>query len=127
MARMTITGNLVRDPELKFTTNGKAVCEVTIADNYKANKDAEGQVSFVDVTLWGTLAENFSNSMKKGQRVFAEGRVQQQSWEKDEVKHTKLKVVADSAGPDLRFNVVTVQVGNVASPNIPRAFDDEPF
>ncbi len=127
MMRMNVTGNLVRDPEIKFTNSGKAVCEITIADNYKPNKEAEDQVSYVDVTLWGTLAENFANSMKKGQRVFAEGRVQQQNWEKDEVKHSKLKLIADSAGPDLRFQTANVtNVGKRESAPA-RVFDEEPF
>jgi single-strand DNA-binding protein len=101
---MTVVGNLVRDPELKFTNSGKAVCSVTVADSYRANREAEEKTTFMDVTLWGTLAENFADSLRKGNRVFCEGRVQQRRWETPEgEKRTKLELVADNAGPDLRF------------------------
>jgi len=125
--RMTITGNLVHDPSLKFTNSGKAVCEVTIASNYKSNKDAEDEVSYIDVVLWQSLAENFANSMHKGQRVFAEGRVQQSNWETDDgQKRSKLKVIADSAGPDLRFHTATVVKAEKHTAK-PASDDDFPF
>lgn len=103
------TGNLTRDPELTFTNSGRAVCKITIADNYKPNKDAEDQVTFLDVTLWDQLAENFAASCVKGQRVFAAGRIKQEDWETDNgEKRSKLKMTADTAGPDLRWQTAIV-------------------
>jgi len=129
MARMTVTGNLVKDCELRFTNSGKAVCEITIADNYKPNKEAEDQVTFLDVTLWGTLAENFAESCHKGNRVFAEGRMQQQNWETDDgQKRSKIKLIADSAGPDLRFQKAVLTGTGKREVSRPQpVFDDEPF
>lgn len=109
MIKITVVGNMVNDPVLRFTNSGMAVCDFTVADNYKSNKDAEDQVSFIEVTLWGTLAENFSESLHKGQRVIVEGRLQQQNWETDDgQKRSKLKLIADGAGPDLRFQKASV-------------------
>ncbi len=126
MARISLVGNLTRNPELSFTNKGTALCKITVADNYKANRDAEPEVSFIDVTLWGTLAENLANTCTKGSRVFVEGRLKQESWEKDGQQRSKLVVVADNAGPDLRFataNLTNVGKRESSAP----ADDDSPF
>lgn len=124
MSRMTVVGNLTRDPELSFTNKGTALCKATVADSYRANKDADEEVSFIDVTLWGTLAENFAD-LKKGNRVFVEGRIRQENWETDDgQKRSKLKLVAESAGPDLRFTKVTLT--NVGKRTVSDP-DDSPF
>ena len=123
--RAMVTGNLVRDPELKFTNSGKAVCGVSIADNYKSAKDAEPEVTFIDVVVWGTLAENVAGSLKKGQRVFCEGRVKERKWETQEgQKRTKLELIADVMGPDLRWQSVIVD--KAKAPSKPE-FDEDPF
>jgi len=133
--RATVTGNLVRDAELKFTNSGKAVCNFTVADSYKPNRDAEEQVVYMDVVMWGSLAENFVSSLKKGQRVICEGRVQQRNWETDKgEKRSKYELVADSAGPDLRWQTAEVHhrttngsAGTSESRPFRPQFDEEPF
>ena len=123
-----MTGNLTRDPEIKILPSGKVVCGFTVADSYKPNRDAEETTTFIDVVLWGTLAENFANTVKRGQRVIVEGRINQRSWEtKDGEKRTKLELIGESAGPDLRWQAGSVT--KAASNERPArdAFDDEPF
>ena len=124
MSRMTVVGNLVRDPELSFTNKGTALCKATVADSYRANRDAEEETAFVEVTLWGALAENFAE-LHKGNRVFVEGRLRQHNWETDEgQKRSKFELVAENAGPDLRFTKVTLtNVGKRTAPDP----DDSPF
>ena len=63
----TIVGNLVRDPELKFTNNGKAYAQFSVAVTKK--KGEEEYTSYFDCTIWNTHAENFANSVHKGDRV----------------------------------------------------------
>ncbi len=129
--RAVVVGNVTRDPELKFVNSGKAVCSFTVADSYRPRKDAEEQVVFVDCVLWEKLGENFANSVKKGQRVFVEGRMQQRNWETDEgQKRSKMELVGEFAGPDLRWQ--TAEVHHVVAPKadgfVPKGgFSDDPF
>lgn len=129
--RASVTGNITTDPELKFTNQGLAVLNFTVADNYKRNKDADEEVTFIAVTLWGTLAENFSNSISKGNRVFVEGRVTQQNWETESgEKRSRLNLTADSAGPDLRFHTAVpekAQTKSGGNPNSPAPRDEDFF
>lgn len=123
MARISLVGNLTKNPELTFTNKGTALCKATVADNYKSNREAEPEVSFIDVTLWGTLAENFANTFAKGSRVFVEGRLKQESWETDGQKRSKLVVIADNAGAELRFS--TASLTNVGKREA--STDESPF
>ncbi|MBP8212036.1 MAG: single-stranded DNA-binding protein [Ilumatobacteraceae bacterium] len=108
----TITGNITRDPELRFTPNGQAVATFGVAVNRKW-KDARGeqqeQTSFFDVKCWRELAENVTNSLTKGDRVIVTGRLEQRSWETDAGdKRSKVEIVADEVGPSLRWANATV-------------------
>ena len=122
--RAFVTGNLVRDPELKFTNNGKAVCSVAVADNYRPNKEAEEEVTYVKLVIWGTLAENVANSMHKGQRVLAEGRLRERTWEGEHGTRREMELIVDSMGPDLRWQSVTVQKATTPRPAVS---EEDPF
>lgn len=95
---ITATGNLTRDPELRFTTTGKAAATITIACNDR-QKDAtgtwvDGATCFLDVQLWERDAEQACEHLRKGQRVTVEGRLSQRTWEtKDGAKRTAVEVV----------------------------------
>lgn len=110
---VTLVGNMTRDIELRFTPSGQAVGEFGVAVN-KRVKGADGQwedgdPEFYDVTAWGTLAENAVDTLAKGSRVLVVGRLQFDTWENDAgEKRTKVKVVADHLGPDLRWATATV-------------------
>lgn len=108
MARVSITGNLTKDVELKFTNSGMTVANFSIAESYKPSRDKDEETYFWNVTVWNQLAENFAESCKKGQRVVVEGRLVQRTWKSDDdVQHSRVEIVADSAGPDLRFGTTT--------------------
>lgn len=113
--QITIVGTMGRDPELKFTATGRALCSfvVAVSHRYKPSGSDEWveETSWMDVTAWGTLGENAAASLAKGNRVLCTGRLKQDSWTdketgKERQKHT---MVADAVGPDLRWARVTVE------------------
>ena len=104
--QIQITGNLTRDPELRFTKSGKAVCQIGVAVNrsYKVGDDWEQEVSYFDVIVWNDLGENVAESVAKGDRVTVVGRMDQRSWETDEgEKRYKFEVTADDVAVSLRY------------------------
>lgn len=110
---VTLTGNVTRDPELRFTPSGQAVATFGLAVNRRwQNRQTqawEEATSFFDVVSWGRLAENVAESVSKGTRVMVAGRLDQRSWETQEgEKRSKIEVVADDVGASL--NWATVQV-----------------
>jgi single-strand DNA-binding protein len=97
---ITISGNVTRDPELRFTQAGRAVASFGVAVNRRwqnrQTQEWEEQVSFFDVTCWAQLAENVAESLNKGSRVVVSGRLQQRSYEDREGnKRNAVEVVAD--------------------------------
>lgn len=99
--KVMLMGNLTRDPELRYTPSGAAVCEFSIALNRKYKNKQSGQqvdeVSFVEIVAWGRTAEVAAEYLKKGRAVFVEGRVQQDRWESPEGKKmSKIKFVAEN-------------------------------
>lgn len=109
----TIVGNVTRDPELKYTPSGAAVSQFGVAVTRKwqnrTTNQWDEQTSFFDVTCWGQLAENVTESLLKGTRVVVVGRLEQQTWEApDGTKRSKVQIVADEVSPSLRW--ATAQV-----------------
>ncbi len=84
----SVTGNLTRDPEIRYTREGQATTSLSIAVNRRwqnrETKEWEESVSFLDVVCWRDLAENVALSLTKGRRVLVSGRLEQRSWETDE-------------------------------------------
>jgi len=96
--KIIITGNLTKDPELRYTPQGKAVVTLRIASSRKY-KDKE-EICFVGAVVWGKCAENCNSYLKKGSPVFIEGRLQSRSWEgKDGKKQYAIEIVTE----DIRF------------------------
>src|SRR3990167_7595254 len=81
--RVELIGNLTRDPELRFTPNGSAVCTFGIATNrtYVSDGEKKEEVDFHRLVAWNKLAELCNQLLKKGNRVFISGRLQTRSWE----------------------------------------------
>jgi single-strand DNA-binding protein len=103
---VTLVGNITRDPELRFTPSGQAIATFGMAVNrrFQRNGQWEEQTSFFNITAWGTLGENASNSLQKGARILVNGRLEQRSWETQEgEKRSVVEVVADELGPSLRW------------------------
>jgi single-strand DNA-binding protein len=97
--KVIITGRVTRDSELRQTSGGTSVTDVSVVSNRIWNKGGERQEesTFVDVTLWGKQAEALSQYLTKGRHVMVEGRLKLNSWETEEgVKRNKLTLVADS-------------------------------
>jgi single-strand DNA-binding protein len=93
-----IEGNLIRDPLLRSTPKGTAVCTFTIASNryYKQDSGYEKEVSFFDVETWTKLAENCYNLGRKGRGVRIVGRLKQDRWNDAEGKaHSRVTIVAE--------------------------------
>lgn len=110
---VTLTGNITRDPELRFTPSGQAVATFGLAVNRRwqnrQSNEWEEQTSFFDVKCWAQMAENVSESLSRGSRVVVTGRLEQRSWETDNGdKRSKVEVVADEIAPSLRW--ATAQV-----------------
>ncbi len=91
--RIIIMGNLTRDPECK-ALGDKLMCKFTLASSRKI-KDKD-ETCFVDVDVWGNQAVNCQQYITKGKSVLVEGRLKQDSWEKDGKRQTKHSIVADS-------------------------------
>lgn len=98
--RVTITGNLTRDPELRSTPGGTSVCKMGVACNTR-KKDADGnwgeKPNFFDVTVWGAQGENCAKYLAKGRPVAIDGRLEWHSWEaQDGSKRSAVEIVADT-------------------------------
>jgi single-strand DNA-binding protein len=110
---ITVTGNLTRDPEVRYTRDGQASVLLGVAVNRRwqdrETHEWEEATSFFDVVCWRDLAENVAMSLTKGSRVMVAGRLEQRSWETElGERRSKVEVVADEIGPSLRFATVEV-------------------
>jgi single-strand DNA-binding protein len=88
-----ILGNLGRDPEIRYTQSGTAVCNFSVATTYKPKKGEE-VTEWHNIIAWDRLAEICGEYLTKGSQVYIEGRLQTSSWEKDGVKKYKTEIVA---------------------------------
>lgn len=95
-AKLTLYGNLTRDPELKTIPNGTEICEFAVAHNFK--KAGRDEVMFLDVTFFGKQAQIAAQYLKKGNPVLLDGRLEQDSWDDKQTgqKKTKIKILGDS-------------------------------
>jgi single-strand DNA-binding protein len=95
---VNVMGNLTRDPEIKYTSSGKSVCNLSIANNRVYNKGGERvtEVSYFDVEVWGVVAENCAKYLTKGSGIIVEGRLRQDRWEKDGKTQSRVRIVANN-------------------------------
>ena len=95
--RVILVGNLTRDPELRYLPSGMAVSDIGLAvkDRFKRNDQWVEEPVFVDITLFGRIAEVVNEYTSKGSPLLIEGRLKLDRWEKDGQKHSKLKVIAE--------------------------------
>lgn len=123
---ITVVGNLTGDPELRYTQNGLAVANFTIAStprtfDRQANDWKDGEALFLRCTAWRDLGEHIAGSLAKGVRVIAQGNLQQQSWtdKTSGEKRTGYQLDVQAIGPELRY--ATAQVQRVTNGSAPRA------
>ncbi len=111
---ITVIGNLTADPELRYTQNGLAVANFTIAStprtfDRQANDWKDGETLFLRASAWRDFAENIAGSLTKGSRVIASGRLKQRSYEtKEGERRTSIELEVDELGPSLRNATATV-------------------
>ena len=113
MSNTTITGNLTREPEIRYTKEGQATAQLGVAVNRRwldrTTQEWQEATSFFDVVCWRDLAENVALSLTKGMRVIVTGHIEQRSWETDEgEQRSKVEIVADEIGPSLCFATADV-------------------
>ena len=99
--KVILLGNLTRDPEVRYTPKGSAVCDLGIAVNRSYTLDSgekREEVTFVDVVLWARLAEIAGEYLKKGRPIFIEGRLQLDTWDDKQSgqKRSKLRVIGET-------------------------------
>ncbi|WP_165066362.1 single-stranded DNA-binding protein [Marisediminicola senii] len=115
---ITVVGNLTGDPELRYTQNGLAVANFTIASTPRsfdraANDWKDGEALFLRASVWREFAEHVAGSLTKGTRVVATGRLKQRSYEtKEGEKRTSIELEVDEIGPSLRY--ATAQITRAA-------------
>ena len=111
---ITVVGNLTADPELRYTQNGLAVANFTIAStprvfNKQTNEWDDGEALFLRASVWREFAEHVAGSLTKGSRVIASGVLKQRSYEtKEGEKRTSIELEVDEIGPSLRYATATV-------------------
>jgi single-strand DNA-binding protein len=111
---ITVVGNLTADPELRYTQNGLAVANFTIAStprtfDRQSNEWKDGEALFLRASVWREFAEHVAGSLSKGSRVIATGRLKQRSYDdRDGQRRTAIELEVDEIGPSLRY--ATAQV-----------------
>ena len=106
---ITVVGNLTGDPELRFTPSGAAVANFTIAStprnfDRQTNEWKDGDTLFLNCSIWRQAAENVAESLQKGMRVVAQGRLKARSYETREgEKRTVMELDVEEIGPSLKY------------------------
>ncbi|MBG6183671.1 single-strand DNA-binding protein [Arthrobacter sp. CAN_A214] len=106
---ITVVGNLTNDPELRFTPSGSAVANFTIAStprtfDRQSNEWKDGETLFLRASVWREAAENVAETLTKGTRVVAQGRLKSRSYDtKEGEKRTVMELEVDEIGPSLRY------------------------
>lgn len=140
--KITIVGNLGKDPELRYTPQGNAVCNISVATNEKRRDktgDLQDVTTWFRITLWGKQAENASKFLTKGSPVYIEGRLKVEEWsDRDgknrytlDVQATDMQFLGNTRGDEFSGNQtndfaeepISTSGGNFSQPND----DDIPF
>ena len=138
---ITMIGNLVDDPELRFTPSGAAVAKFRVAStprylDKQTNEWKDGESLFLQCQIWPQAAENVAESLTKGMRVILSGRLKQRSYEtKEGEKRTVFEVEVDEVGPSLRNATAKVTKtqraagtsGGFSAPAATDSFTEDPW
>ena len=121
---ITIIGNCVQDPELRFTPSGAAVANFTVASTPRAfdrqsNEWKDGETLFMRCSVWRDAAEHVAESLTKGTRVIVTGRLKSHSYDtKEGEKRTVIELDVDEVGPSLRYATAKVQRSQRANTDV---------
>lgn len=111
---LTVVGNLVADPEMRFTPSGTAVANFRVAStprrfDAQSGSWVDGDPLFLSCTVWRQMAENVADSLQRGMRVMVQGRLRQRSFEtRDGERRSVFELDVDEIGPSLRYATVSV-------------------
>lgn len=120
MNKVFLIGRLSRDPELRHTTNGTAVCQINVAVSRPVSQGKEPETDFINVTVWNKPAENVARYLSKGRQVAIEGRIQTRSYDNNEGKKVYVtEVIAN--------NVEFLGSANDQNRAVQSAPNDNPF
>ena len=121
MNKVFLIGRLSRDPELRHTTSGTAVCQINVAISRPVSQGSEPQTDFINVVVWNKQAENVARYLSKGRQIAVEGRIQTRNYDNNEGKRTYVTEVIAS-------NVEFLGSANDNSrPSSNTGFDENPF
>lgn len=114
---MHVVGNVVADPELRFTPGGAAVCNFRVASTPRTldratNEWKDGDTLFLSVSVWRQQAENVAETIRRGDRVIVVGRLGQRHYEKDGERKSSYEIQADDVGPALKNATAHVAKNN---------------
>ncbi len=127
---ITVVGNLVSDPALRFTGSGAAVANLTVASTPRYLKDGQwhdGEPLFMRCNAWKSLAENVVESLTKGNRVVVVGRLRQRAFEVNDERRTVIELDVDEIGPSLRYAAAKVTKARPGNGGVAgRSDGDEP-
>ena len=96
MNKVFLIGRLSRDPELRHTTSGTAVCQINVAISRPVSQGSEPQTDFINVVVWNKQAENIARYLSKGRQIAVEGRIQTRNYDNNEGKRTYVTEVIAS-------------------------------
>lgn len=136
--QITVVGNLVADPELRFTQSGTAVANFRVAStpsryNKQTQQVEDGEALFLTCTVWKQAAKHVAESLQRGMRVIVQGRLKQRTFETREGdKRTVFELEVDEVGPSIRYATAKVERnqqggqfgGQKAQPHQPQPQDD---
>lgn len=120
---VTVVGNLVDEPELKFTPSGAAVAKFRVAStprtfDKQTNEWKDGESLFLTCSVWRQAAENVAGSLARGMRVIVHGRLRQRTWETtDGSKRTVFELDVEEVGPSLKSATAAVTKTGATSSN----------
>lgn len=136
--RITVVGNLTKDPTLKYLSTGKAVVNFTVACNYgRYDRETQAWVdsgaAFFKVECWEVLAENIADTLRKGDPVIVVGRMTCRTYEQDGKQREAWELKAETVGPDLRRRAASLRrvqrssqaTESPAGPDIGELSDDD--
>lgn len=118
MNKVILIGRLSRDPELRHTPNGAAVCQINVAISRPVAPGTEPQTDFINVTVWNKSAENVAKYLSKGRQVAVEGRIQTRSYDNNEGKKV---YVTEVIANNVEF------LGTVGERTAPNTMNENPF
>jgi single-strand DNA-binding protein len=132
--QLTIVGNLVDDPQLRYTTTGNAVANFRVASTPRyldktTNEWRDAESLFLTCNVWRQAAENVTESLQRGMRVIVSGRLRQRSYETREgEKRTVYEIEVDEVGPSLRnASAKVTKAARRSGPPPPVAAGDDPW